>query len=252
MTNVVQIRSPCHPEEAAPAAVSKDASPPLQPRHIRPYLRAMAQAKICGLSTPETVAAALAGGAAYLGFMFFEKSPRHIEPELAGRLAAPARGPAKVVAVVVDPDDAALDRIVAQLRPDLIQLHGKETPQRAAAIAQRTGAGVIKVLPVSDASDIDAAAAYEGAADHLMFETRPPKDADRPGGLGVTFDWSLLQGRRFARPWFLAGGLDPWNAAEAVSQSGAPILDVSSGVERGPGVKDPALISAFLEAVRRA
>lgn len=212
----------------------------------------MAKAKICGLSTPETVAAAMAGGAAYLGFMFFEKSPRNVAPGLAGRLAAPARGLTRIVAVVVDPDDAALDRIVAHLQPDLIQLHGKETPSRAAAIAVRTGAGVIKVLPVSDASDIDAAAAYDGAVDHLMFDTRPAKDADRPGGLGASFDWSLMEGRRFARPWFLAGGLDPWNAAEAIARSGAPILDVSSGVERGPGVKDPALISAFLEAVRRA
>jgi phosphoribosylanthranilate isomerase len=212
----------------------------------------MAKAKICGLSTPEAVAAAMAGGAAYLGFMFFEKSPRNVTPEAAARLAAPARGPAKIVAVVVDPDDEALDRILAHLKPELIQLHGKETPARAAAIAGRTGAGVIKVIPVSEASDVDAAGAYEGVAQHLMFEGKPPKDADRPGGIGASFDWSLLAGRRYARPWFLAGGLDPWNAAEAIARSGAPILDVSSGVERGPGVKDPALISAFLEAVRRA
>jgi len=212
----------------------------------------MAQTKICGLSTPETVAAALAGGAAYLGFMFFEKSPRNLAPEAAARLAAPARGPAKVVAVVVDPDDEALDRIVAHLKPDLIQLHGKETPARAAAVAARTGAGVIKVIPVSGASDLDAASAYEGVVQHLMFEGKPPRDADRPGGVGASFDWSLLSRRRYARPWFLAGGLDPWNAGEAIARSGAPILDVSSGVERGPGVKDPALISAFLEAVRRA
>jgi phosphoribosylanthranilate isomerase len=212
----------------------------------------MATAKICGLSTPEAVAAALDGGAAHLGFMFFAKSPRNVAPEVAARLAAPARGPAKIVAVTVDPDDGELDRIMAHLKPDLIQLHGRETPQRAAAIAQRTGAGVIKVIPVSEASDLDAANAYEGLAEHLMFEGRPPRDADRPGGLGLSFDWSLLAGRRYARPWFLAGGLDPWNAAEAIARSGAPMLDVSSGVERGPGVKDPALISAFLEAVRRA
>ena len=212
----------------------------------------MAKAKICGLSTPETVAAALEGGAAYLGFMFFEKSPRNVSPEAAARLAAPARGRVRIVAVTVDPDDAALDRIAAALKPDLIQLHGRETPQRAAAVAERTGAGVIKVLPVSGASDFDAASAFEGAVEHLMFDTRPPTGSDRPGGLGVSFDWTLAAGRRYARPWFLAGGLDPWNAAEAVAQSGAPLLDVSSGVERGPGVKDPALISAFLEAVRRA
>ncbi len=212
----------------------------------------MATAKICGLSTPEAVTAALEGKASHLGFMFFARSPRNIEPEAAARLAAPVRGRAQIVAVVVDPDDGELDRIVSLLRPDLIQLHGRETPARAAAIAQRTGAGVIKVLHVAEASDLDAAAAYDGAVDHLMFETKPPKDSDRPGGLGASFDWSLMAGRRYQRPWFLAGGLDPWNAADAIAQSGAPMLDVSSGVERGPGVKDPALISAFLEAVRRA
>jgi phosphoribosylanthranilate isomerase len=212
----------------------------------------MVTAKICGLSTPEAVAAALEGGAAFIGFMFFERSPRNVSPETAARLAAPARGPAKIVAVTVDPDDAELDRIMSVLKPDLIQLHGKETPQRAAAIAERTGAGVIKVLPIAEASDFDTARAYEGLAEHLMFDVKPPDGADRPGGLGTSFDWTLAQGRRFLRPWFLAGGLNPWNAAEALQKSGAPMLDVSSGVERGPGVKDPALISAFLEAVRRA
>ena len=224
----------------------------MRPSHPRPYLPGMAKAKICGLSTPETVTAALEGGAAYLGFMFFEKSPRNVSPEAAARLAAPGRGPARIVAVMVDPDDAELDRIAAVLKPDLVQLHGRETPQRAAQVAQRTGAGVIKVIPVSDASDFAAADAYDGAVDHLMFEGKPPQGSDRPGGVGASFDWALAAGRRYARPWFLAGGLDPWNAAEAQAKSGAPLLDVSSGVERGPGVKDPALISAFLEAVRRA
>ena len=210
------------------------------------------QAKICGITTPEAVTAALDGGAAYIGFMFFAKSPRNIAPDAAWRLAQPVRGRAKVVAVVVDPDDAELDRIAGALQPDLVQLHGKETPARARAIGQRTGAGIVKVLPVSEAADLAAAGAYETVADHLMFETKPPKDAERPGGLGVTFDWSLMAGRRFARPWFLAGGLNPWNLAEAVAASGAPILDVSSGVERGPGLKDPAVIAAFLDAAKRA
>ena len=212
----------------------------------------MAKAKICGLSTPEAVAAALEGGAAYLGFVFFAASPRNIDPEAAARLAGPVRGRALTVAVTVDPDDALLDRLSATLRPDLIQLHGREAPARAAAVAARTGADVIKVLHVSEAGDLEAAGAFEGAVAHLMFETKPPKGAAMPGGLGAAFDWSIMSGRRYARPWFLAGGLDPWNAAEAVRLSGAPLLDVSSGVERGPGVKDPALISAFLEAVRRA
>jgi phosphoribosylanthranilate isomerase len=184
--------------------------------------------------------------------MFFDRSPRNVGPETAARLAAPVRGRARTVAVVVDPDDAFLDRLTAAFRPDLIQLHGSESPARAAQVAARTGCGLIKVLPVSDSSDIAAAAAYEPVVEHLMFDARPPKDADRPGGLGTAFDWTLLSGRTFSRPWFLAGGLDPWNVEEALRLSGAPLADVSSGVERGPGVKDPALISAFLQAVRRA
>jgi phosphoribosylanthranilate isomerase len=210
-------------------------------------------AKICGLTTPQTVKAALDGRASHLGFMFFAKSPRDIDPEAAARLAAPARARnVKICAVTVDPDDALLDRLMAILKPDLIQLHGRETPARARAVAQRTGAGVIKALPISDSSDLTAAAAFDTVVDHLMFEGRPPKDADRPGGTGSRFDWTLMAGRRFARPWFLAGGLDPWNVAEAMRLSTAPLVDVSSGVERGPGLKDPALITAFLDAVRRA
>ena len=212
----------------------------------------MVQAKICGLKTPETVAAALEGGAAFVGFQMFSASPRYISPEDAARLAAPVRGRARITAVTVDPDDALLDRLMASLRPDLIQLHGRETPARAAAVAARTGAEVIKAMPVSEASDLDPAAAFDVAVAHLMFDARPPRGAVLPGGNGVAFDWDLLAGRRFSRPWLLAGGLDPWNVSEAIARSGAPIVDVSSGVERGPGVKDPALISAFLEAVRRA
>ena len=210
------------------------------------------QAKICGLSTPEAVSAALEGGAAFLGFMFFARSPRNIAPDAAQRLAQPVRGAAKIVAVVVDPDDAEVDRIAAILKPDLIQLHGAETPTRARAIGERMGAGVIKVLPVAEAGDLAAAAGYETVVEHLMFETKPPKDAERPGGLGQPFDWTLMAGRRFQRPWLLAGGLNPWNLAEAVRLSGAPVVDVSSGVERGAGLKDPALIRAFLNAAKSA
>ena len=208
--------------------------------------------KICGVSTPEAVRAAVEGGAAFLGFMFFPQSPRNIDPEAAARLAPPARARGvKIVAVLVDPSDNEIDAVMVGLAPDLIQLHGKEPPARVREIGERTGRGIIKVVPVSEASDLTAAKPYEPLVEHLMFETKPPKDADRPGGLGVAFDWSLLKGRRFERPWFLAGGLNPWNVAEAVAVSGAPILDVSSGVERGPGLKDPALIQAFLDAVRR-
>jgi phosphoribosylanthranilate isomerase len=210
------------------------------------------KAKICGVSTPEAVRAALDGGAAYLGFVFFEKSPRNLPLEAAARLAEPARARgAKVVALTVDAGDAQVEEIARRLAPDLIQLHGAETPARAREIAARAGVGVIKALPVSEAADVAAAAAYESVVEHLMFDARPPKDAAMPGGHGRAFDWSLLSGHRFRRPWFLAGGLDPWNVAEAAAAAGAPMVDVSSGVERGPGLKDPALIAAFLDAVRR-
>ncbi len=212
----------------------------------------MTTAKICGLSTPEAVRAALEGGASHLGFVFFDKSPRNLRPDAAARLTEGVRGAAKIVAVMVDPDDAALERVASALHPDLIQLHGRETPARAAQVRERTGAGVIKALPISEGADLDAAKAFEGAVDHLMFDAKPPAGSDLPGGVGARFDWTLLQGRRFERPWFLAGGLDRWSVGEAVSASGAKLVDVSSGVERGPGVKDAALITAFLDAVRRA
>ena len=206
--------------------------------------------KICGVSTTEAVNAALDYGAGWIGFMFFAKSPRNIQPDVAWRLARDVRGKAKVVAVLVDPADAEVDRVATSLQPDLIQLHGSETPARVRAIGLRAGAGIIKALPISESADLTAAAQYESVVEHLMFEGKPHKDADRPGGAGQAFDWTLLSGRRFERPWFLAGGLDPWNLAEAVQQSGARLLDVSSGVERGPGLKDPALIRAFLDAAR--
>ena len=210
-------------------------------------------AKICGLSTPEAVRAAVDGGASHFAFNFFARSPRFIDADLAGRLAAPFRqSPVRIVALTVDPTDAELEHITAALRPDLIQLHGKETPQRAAAIRARTGLPTIKAVGVRDSSDIAAALKYQDAADHLMFDAKPPEGADRPGGHGTSFDWTLLDGLRLDRPWFLAGGLDPWNVVDAIRLSRAPIVDVSSGVERGPGVKDPHLISAFLDAVRRA
>jgi phosphoribosylanthranilate isomerase len=187
-----------------------------------------------------------------VGFVFFANSPRYLAIEAAAQLAEPVRGKAKIVALAVDPSDAEVDRIVQGLRPDLLQLHGKESPARVREVAARTATGVIKALPVSEASDLAAAGDYEPLVEHLMFDAKPPKDASRPGGMGEPFDWSLLAGRRFRRPWLLAGGLDPWNVAEAVRQSGAPLVDVSSGVERGPGLKDPALVKAFLDAARKA
>jgi phosphoribosylanthranilate isomerase len=212
----------------------------------------MINVKICGLTTPEAVDAAIEGGATFVGFMFFAASPRAIDLEAAARLAERARGKAAIVAVTVDPDDVLIDRLRVTLRPDYVQLHGREVPSRVRQVAERSSGGVIKALPVAVAADIDRAADYETVAEHLMFDARPSPIADRPGGGGASFDWSVLAGRRFARPWFLAGGLDPWNIAEAVRLSGAPMADVSSGVERGTGLKDPALIRAFLEAARRA
>jgi phosphoribosylanthranilate isomerase len=212
----------------------------------------IAKAKICGLSTPETVKAAFDGGAAYLGFVFFDKSPRNLTPEAAARLVEPIRGRGvKTVAVTVDPDDALIDRLMATMKPDLIQVHGKENPARVRQIAERSGAGVIKAFSVSSASDVDQARAFETVAEQFLFDARPVEGSALPGGTGARFDWTLLEGRRFSRPHFLAGGLDPWNVAEAIRVSGAPLVDVSSGVERGPGLKDPALITAFLDAVKR-
>ena len=213
----------------------------------------MARAKICGLRTPEAVAAAVAGGAGWIGFVTFARSPRHIAPEAAAALSDAARAArVEVVSVLVDPDDALADAVVQRLRPDWLQLHGSETPARVAALRARSGARVIKALPVSCAEDVRAASAYAGAADALMFDARAPADADRPGGVGARFDWTLLKDEPLARGAFLAGGLDPWNVGEALAASGVERVDVSSGVERGAGVKDPALIAAFLEAVRRA
>ena len=208
--------------------------------------------KICGLTTADTLAAAIDGGADFVGAVIFPKSPRHIAPDVAGELFQPARGKARIVAVVVDPDDALLESIGRMLRPDLVQLHGRETPERMAAVRALTGAGVIKALPVRTAADLDAAEAWAPHVDHLMFDAKPPEGSVLPGGVGHSFDWSLLAGRIFDKPWFLAGGLTPDNVAEALALTGAPMADVSSGVESAPGVKDAARIAAFLQAVRRS
>lgn len=207
--------------------------------------------KICGLTTPETLEAALNGGAAFVGAVVFPKSPRHIDPRAAGRLFDRVEERAKVVAVTVDADDALLAEIALELWPDFIQLHGSETPERAEVVRGLTGAGIIRALPVRTAKDIEAASVWEGFADHLMFDAKPPEGSTLPGGVGASFDWSLLSGRRFARPWFLAGGLNCENVREAIAVTGAPLLDVSSGVESAPGVKDAALIEAFIRAARQ-
>lgn len=210
------------------------------------------RAKICGLTTPDTLDAALAGGAAFVGAVLFPKSPRHIDPLHAATLFDRARGKAGIVAVTVDADDALLTEIALILKPDLIQLHGSETPERAAQVRALTGAGIIRALSVRTAADIETAAVWAPVVDHLMFDAKPPEGSALPGGVGATFDWTLLAGRTFARPWFLAGGLDAGNVGEAVRITAAPLVDVSSGVESAPGVKDPARVAAFLDAVRPA
>ena len=212
----------------------------------------MTSAKICGLTTPETLDAALAGGATFVGAVVFPRSPRHIEPLHAATLFERARGKAKIVAVTVDADDALLTEIALILKPDLIQLHGAETPARAEQVRTLTGAGIIKALPIRVHEDFAAAEDWEPFADHLMFDAKPPEGSDLPGGVGARFDWTLLADRAFRRPWFVAGGLSPENVGDAIRISGAPAVDVSSGVETSPGVKDPALIAAFLEAARSA
>lgn len=208
--------------------------------------------KICGLTTADTLAAAIDGGADFVGAVIFPKSPRHIAPDVAGELFEPARGKARIVAVVVDPEDALLETIGRTLKPDLVQLHGRETPERVAAVRALTGAGVIKALPIRTSEDLDAAEAWEPHVDHLMFDAKPPEGSVLPGGVGRSFDWSLLSDRAFKKRWFLAGGLNPDNVAEALALTGAPMADVSSGVESAPGVKDAARIAAFLQAVRRS
>lgn len=211
----------------------------------------MTDVKICGLTTPDTLEAALDGGAAYVGAVIFPKSPRHIEPEAAAELFAVARGRAKVVAVVVDPDDALLGRIATSLEPDFIQLHGHETPQRAAEVRALTGAKIIKAVPIREEADFADVSAWADAADIILFDAKPPKGSELPGGVGHSFDWSLMANREFAARWFLAGGLDDTNLGEALRITGASMVDVSSGVESAPGVKDITLIRKFLDTARQ-
>jgi phosphoribosylanthranilate isomerase len=206
--------------------------------------------KICGLTSPDAVDAAARAGAMYGGLVFHPRSPRFVMLEKARALAERMRGRLKCVALITDMDDAGIAALVKLVAPDFLQLHGNETIQRAADIRARHGVGVIKVLPVAEPSDLAAAADYEKVADMLMFDAKPPAGAERPGGHGAAFDWKVLSGRSFHKPWFLAGGLDPDNVARAIELSGAEQVDVSSGVESAPGVKDADRISAFINATR--
>ena len=204
--------------------------------------------KICGLSRPEHVSAAADAGAKYVGLVFFEKSPRHVSLDVARALALEVPTGIAKVALVVNADDAALDALVAAVPIDILQLHGKEPPARVAAIKARYGLPVMKAVGIADASDLPALDAYAQVADQILVDAKPSKDADLPGGNGLSFDWRLIAGRRWPVPWMLAGGLTPDNVAEAVRLTGARQVDVSSGVESAPGVKDTALIRAFVTA----
>lgn len=206
--------------------------------------------KICGISTPDTLDAVMQARADFVGLNFYPPSPRHVSPTQARQLAERSTGRIARVGVFVDPGDALLADAVAAGQLDAIQLHGQESPQRAAQVRSRFRLPVWKVLSVATAADIARAADYDQAADFILFDARPPRDAALPGGMGLRFDWSLLQGYRGALPWGLAGGLTPANVAQAVSQTKAPLVDTSSGVESAPGVKDPGLIASFCAAAR--
>ena len=208
------------------------------------------QVKICGLKTEAALEAALAHGADYVGVVFFPPSPRSIDPADAKALAAKARGRAKVVALLVDPEDALIEAVVKLVEPDMLQLHGEETAERAVAIRRRWDLPVIKAIKVATAADARVALNYRAMVDYILFDARPPEGATRPGGHGTAFDWSLLDGVKEHVPYILSGGLTPDNVADAIRATRARIVDVSSGVESSPGEKDLALIQRFLQAAK--
>jgi phosphoribosylanthranilate isomerase len=206
--------------------------------------------KICGLSTPETLDAAINGGASHVGFVFFAKSPRNLSPDAAAALAARVPPHVETVGLFVDPTDDDLDRIRAKVRLDVIQLHGDEPPAVVGRLRMTHGLDVWKAIPVRTAADVALADKYLGAASIVLFDAKPPEGADLPGGNGLRFDWELLRGYKHRLSWGLSGGLDPRNVAEAIRVTNAPLVDVSSGVESAPGVKDVDKIAAFLKAAR--
>jgi phosphoribosylanthranilate isomerase len=208
--------------------------------------------KICGLSTAEALEVALDEGADMVGFVFFPPSPRHLGFEAARLLGGRVRGRAQKVALTVDADDASFDAIVASLRPDMLQLHGKETAARVAALKQRFGLPMMKAVPIARKDDLALAADYIGVADRILFDARAPKEATRPGGLGKPFDWRLLENLALGVSFMLSGGLDAGNVGKALRITKAPGVDVSSGVERAPGEKDLDKIRAFIRAARKA
>jgi phosphoribosylanthranilate isomerase len=208
--------------------------------------------KICGLKTPETLDAALNAGADMVGFVFFPPSPRHLGPEAARMLGDRVKGRAKKVALSVDATDAELAAVIDALKPDMLQLHGKEAPERVASIRSRFRLPVMKALPVETRADLSQIHIYAKVVDWLLFDGRAPREATRPGGLGKTFDWHVLEKLNLDVPFMLSGGLDATNLAEALRITRASAVDVSSGVERAPGEKDPDKIRAFVRAARDA
>lgn len=208
--------------------------------------------KICGLRSEDAIAAALDGGASHVGFIFFEKSPRHVGMEEAARLRRAAEGRAQAVAVTVNADDAALDRIVEAVRPDILQLHGKESPDRVAEVKERYSLPVMKAISVRERSDLKDIDAYRGIADRFLLDAKPPAGAQLPGGNGIAFDWSLLTFLDAEVDYMLSGGLNAANIGAALSAARPRGIDVSSGVERAPGEKDPELIRAFFSAAKAA
>ena len=208
--------------------------------------------KICGLKTDEAVAAALDGVASHIGFIFFPKSPRYVDPGEAGRLRQAAKGRAIAVAVTVDPDDVTLDAIVAAMQPDMLQLHGNENVNRVAEIRARYGLPVMKALALRERGDLEQIKPYIGVADRFLFDAKPPKGSELPGGNGVSFDWQVLSELDASTDYMLSGGLNASNIAEALRATNAQGIDISSGVESAPGVKDVGLIKDFFRAVRAA
>lgn len=208
--------------------------------------------KICGITSADAADAAVAAGADYCGLMFHERSPRNLALDAATALANRMRGRAKIVAVMCDANDETIATIGHAVKPDMLQLHGNESTDRVGAIRTRFDIPVMKVIPVAEAADLTNVGAYEDAADMLMFDAKAAPSASRPGGHGVAFDWQLLRGRSFRRPWLLAGGLNADNVKDAVQISYAPGVDASSGLETAPGVKSAELIRAFVTAVRNA
>lgn len=208
--------------------------------------------KICGLSTPETLGVALDAGADLVGFVFFPPSPRHLDLAAARVLARGVADRAGKVALTVDADDTLLAAIVEAIEPDMLQLHGSETSERVTAVKSRFGLPVMKAVPVAEAADLAKVPVYAAVADRLLFDAQAPREATRPGGLGQPFDWRLLKNFEPGVPFMLSGGLDADNVATALAVTRAPAVDVSSGVERAPGIKDPDRIRAFIRAARQA